>query len=43
MKEVRDIMRFWEVRPGQPLAMATLVAAHGSSYRRSGARMLIDG
>ncbi|HZJ16549.1 MAG TPA: XdhC family protein [Chthoniobacteraceae bacterium] len=43
MKEVRDIIRFWEARRGQPLALATLVAVHGSSYRRTGARMLIDG
>ncbi len=42
MKEIREIIRFWEARRGQPLALATLVAAHGSSYRRPGARMLID-
>jgi len=41
MKEVREIIRFWEARRGQPLALATLVAAQGSSYRRPGARMLI--
>lgn len=41
MKELRDIIRFWETHPGQPLALATLVAAQGSSYRRPGARMLI--
>lgn len=42
MKELREIIRFWEARRGQPLAMGTLVAAQGSSYRRPGARMLID-
>jgi xanthine dehydrogenase accessory factor len=42
MKEIRDLIRFWEARNGQPLALATLVAAQGSSYRRPGARMLIN-
>ncbi|MDB6170987.1 MAG: alanine dehydrogenase [Chthoniobacteraceae bacterium] len=42
MKEVREIIRFWEARRRQPLALATLVAARGSSYRRPGARMLIS-
>src|SRR2546422_10951590 len=41
MKEIRDIIREWERRLGQPLALATLVRAQGSSYRRPGARMLI--
>ena len=31
----------WEARPGEPFALATLVRAEGSSYRRPGARMLI--
>lgn len=43
MKQHREILRFWEERRAQPLALATLVATHGSSYRRPGARMLIDG
>jgi xanthine/CO dehydrogenase XdhC/CoxF family maturation factor len=42
VKEVREIIGFWEARRGQSLALATLVAAHGSSYRRPGARMLIS-
>jgi xanthine dehydrogenase accessory factor len=42
MKEVREIIRFWEARRGQPLALVTLVAVKGSSYRRPGARMMID-
>ncbi|MDB6004387.1 MAG: pucA [Prosthecobacter sp.] len=42
MKEIRDLIRFWDARNGQPLALATLVAAQGSSYRRPGARMLIN-
>jgi len=41
MKEIDDIIREWRCRRGQPLALATLVRAHGSSYRRPGARMLI--
>jgi xanthine dehydrogenase accessory factor len=43
MNEIGEIVRFWGARPGQPLALASLVAAKGSSYRRPGARMLIDG
>lgn len=42
MKEIRDLIRFYDARRAQPLALATLVAAQGSSYRRPGARMLID-
>lgn len=41
MKEIDDIIREWKRRRGRPLALATLVRAHGSSYRRPGARMLI--
>lgn len=41
MKEIDDIIREWRRRRGQPLALATLVRARGSSYRRPGARMLI--
>ena len=41
MKEIRDILRLYERHRGEPLALATLVAARGSSYRRPGARMLI--
>lgn len=41
MKEIVDIIRMWERRRLQPLALATLVRAQGSSYRRPGARMLI--
>lgn len=42
MKEILDLIRFWDVHRSQPLALATLVAAQGSSYRRPGARMLIN-
>ena len=42
MTQLRDILRFWDERRAQPLVLATLVATHGSSYRRPGARMLID-
>ena len=41
MKEIADILREWDRHRGQPLALATLVRAQGSSYRRPGARMLI--
>ncbi|MFN2622915.1 MAG: XdhC family protein [Chthoniobacterales bacterium] len=41
MKEIKDILRLYELHRGEPLALATLVAARGSSYRRPGARMLI--
>jgi xanthine/CO dehydrogenase XdhC/CoxF family maturation factor len=41
MKEIVDIIRQWQRHRGQPLALATLVRAQGSSYRRPGARMLI--
>lgn len=41
MKEIVDIIHQWKRHRGQPLALATLVRAQGSSYRRPGARMLI--
>ena len=41
MKDIYDIIEEFEKRPGQPLALASLVRVVGSSYRRSGARMLI--
>ncbi len=41
MKELVDILRAWEQHRGEPFALATLVHARGSSYRRPGARMLI--
>jgi xanthine dehydrogenase accessory factor len=41
MKEIKDIIAEFERRRGEPLALATLVSARGSSYRRPGARMLI--
>jgi xanthine/CO dehydrogenase XdhC/CoxF family maturation factor len=41
MKEIRDIIREWGRHRGQQLALATLVRAQGSSYRRPGARMLV--
>jgi xanthine dehydrogenase accessory factor len=42
VKEIREIIRFWEAHCDEPLALATLVRARGSSYRRPGARMLIS-
>ena len=41
MREIREIIATFERRRGEPLALATLVRARGSSYRRPGARMLI--
>jgi xanthine/CO dehydrogenase XdhC/CoxF family maturation factor len=41
VKEIQDILRVFERHRGQPLALATLVRAKGSSYRRPGARMLV--
>ena len=41
MNELAEIIRFWEQRNDQPMALATLVRVRGSSYRRPGARMLI--
>lgn len=41
MKEIRDIVRLFEQRRDENFALATLVRARGSSYRRPGARMLI--
>ena len=41
MREICDIIRQWERHRGQQLALATLVRARGSSYRRPGARMLV--
>ncbi|HEX4630026.1 MAG TPA: XdhC family protein [Chthoniobacterales bacterium] len=43
MREIRDILRFFELHSGEAIALATLVTARGSSYRRPGARMLICG
>ena len=43
MREIQDIVRLSELHRGEPLALATLVASRGSSYRRPGARMLICG
>lgn len=41
MREIQDLIRFWKSHLGQPLALATLVRAVGSTYRRCGAMMLI--
>jgi len=41
VKELAEILQECERRRDQPLALATLVRAQGSSYRRVGARMLI--
>jgi xanthine dehydrogenase accessory factor len=41
VKDIYDIVVQARRREGQPLALATLVHAEGSSYRRPGARLLI--
>src|ERR1700738_3028026 len=41
MREIRDILRLFELHRGEPFALATLVRTHGSRYRRPGARMLL--
>jgi len=41
LKDIDDIQREWKKRPAASFALATLVRAQGSSYRRPGARMLI--
>lgn len=41
MKDIYDIVGEWKKRPRDKWALATLVRAEGSSYRRPGARMLI--
>src|SRR5881392_2319196 len=41
MKDIYDILREFKKRRGENFALATLVQAEGSSYRRPGARMLV--
>lgn len=41
MKELADMLRLLRKRPDQPMALATIVRTHGSSYRAIGTRMLI--
>ena len=44
MKEIRDIIKVYEQArdAGKQTALATVVHVEGSSYRRPGARMLIE-
>ncbi|HEV3409258.1 MAG TPA: XdhC family protein [Chthoniobacterales bacterium] len=42
VKDLSDIVRAYAARSAGGYALATLVRAHGSSYRRPGARMLMD-
>lgn len=42
MKDIYEILREWKRRRDERFALATLVRAQGSSYRRPGARMLIS-
>jgi xanthine dehydrogenase accessory factor len=41
VKDIYDILREFKKRQGENFALATLVRAEGSSYRRPGARMLV--
>jgi xanthine/CO dehydrogenase XdhC/CoxF family maturation factor len=41
VKDIYDILNAFRQRPGEKFALATLVRARGSSYRRPGARLLI--
>ena len=41
MRELQDILHLIRERPG-PLALATLVRVEGASYRKPGARLLLD-
>ncbi|HJT81714.1 MAG TPA: XdhC family protein [Chthoniobacterales bacterium] len=41
MKDIYDIVADFQLNPGAPVALATLVRVEGSSYRRPGARLLI--
>ncbi len=43
MSEVRDVLRAIQenLSQGRPMALGTIVAAHGSTYRREGARLLV--
>ena len=40
-KEIRDILSALRLERGRPCALATVVRAEGSSYRKTGARMLV--
>ena len=42
MSDLLRLLAFAEARPGEDLALATIVRTGGSTYRRRGARMLID-
>lgn len=42
MKEIQAILQQLEKKPVVPRALATLVKVEGSSYRRVGARLLVD-
>lgn len=43
MNDIPEIVRAFVCRPNETFALATLLRASGSSYRRPGARMLIAG
>ncbi|MBC7758111.1 MAG: XdhC family protein, partial [Phormidesmis sp. FL-bin-119] len=42
MKEIKAILKAYDtIEPGTHAALATVVRVEGSSYRRTGARMLV--
>ena len=41
MKDLEDILRLARRRSGEPIALATIVRTHGSSYRAVGTRMIV--
>eukprot|EP01031_Cornospumella_fuschlensis_P053228 gene53228-65015_t len=42
MSDLSAIVEFWKQRHTEPLALATVVRTHGSTYRRPGARMVVS-
>jgi xanthine dehydrogenase accessory factor len=42
MKELTELLEAWRKAPKVPHAVATVLRVEGSSYRRPGARMLVD-
>jgi xanthine dehydrogenase accessory factor len=42
MKELTELLEAWRIAPRVPHAVATVLRVEGSSYRRPGARMLVN-
>jgi xanthine dehydrogenase accessory factor len=41
VRDLADLREFWQKRPGEPMALCTLIRKRGSSYRAPGAKKLI--